>query len=346
MKTATHYTALIIALILTILWVGGITRLTNSGLSITEWQLISGFLPPFTDEAWQIAFGKYQTIPQYKALNLGMSLEDFKFIFFWEWFHRLIGRTLGLIAILGTLHLGRRKLWPNRTLQIRSWIGCGLIALQGAIGWYMVKSGLNQGNYVSPYRLSIHLSTALVILFYWTSLYFETRAAITRPAQPSPKFRAQKISLFWPLFVFALQIVYGAWVAGMKAGYAYPTYPLMGGSFFPTQDWIEGQGISAFYINPMVIQFVHRWLAVLVVIVFGVTGKRLLACLDQNHEFDRSIRKQTYTIATLLGLQFLLGVLTLVLGVPWFIGSLHQLNAGLIVFALARLSFSLKRANP
>jgi len=337
-----RYFNLVITLVFTIIWVGGVTRLTGSGLSITEWQLFTGILPPLSDSAWELAFQKYQTIPQYTLINEGMELSNFKIIYFWEWFHRLVGRSIGLVAFIGFALLSFRGLWPSKRIRHKTLIGALMIAAQGAIGWYMVKSGLNQGTSVSPYRLSIHLSTAFVILYYWTRLSLDLRPASTfSPLQASSRDLYKLRVLFYTsLSVFALQVIYGAWVAGMKAGYAFPTYPLMGGEWFPWSSVMEGKGLLNLSINPIVIQWVHRWLGVAVLLVCGYFFKKL-------YNFDhKEVRRIILLLTCSLVAQFALGIATLVYGVPVLLGSLHQLNAGILVFLFARLSFFLKTGNP
>ena len=215
------------ALVLAMVLVGGATRLTESGLSITEWRPVMGTLPPLGEAQWQSEFEKYQAIPQYQALNQGMSLEAFKTIYWWEWTHRLIGRVIGAAFLLPFLWFLWRG-WVGPGLRGRLWFIFGLGALQGAVGWWMVASGLADRIEVSQYRLATHLVLACVI---YVALIWTAQRLGERPAAPLPS--RIRLSAFGLLILVLVQIYLGALVAGLRAGYIYNTWPLIDGAFVP-----------------------------------------------------------------------------------------------------------------
>ena len=245
------------ALVLGMVLVGGATRLTESGLSITQWQPVMGALPPMSEAQWQDEFHRYQQIPQYRELNRDMNLDEFKTIFWWEWSHRLIGRLIGVVFLLPLLWFLWRG-WLDRGLRGRLWLIFGLGALQGAVGWWMVASGLADRVEVSQYRLATHLVLACVIYaaILWTALRIGRESPEPAPA----RIRAGAVGLL--LLVFG-QIYLGALVAGLRAGYIYNTWPLIDGALLPD----ASQLFSAmplwrnFFENTLTVQFDHRMLA-------------------------------------------------------------------------------------
>src|SRR5277367_6034653 len=245
------------ALVLAMVLVGGATRLTESGLSITEWQPVMGTLPPLGDAQWQSEFEKYQAIPQYRALNAGMSLDAFKTIYWWEWTHRLIGRVIGAVFLLPFLwFLWRGAIGPG--LRGRLWFIFGLGALQGAVGWWMVASGLADRVEVSQYRLATHLLLACIIYaaLLWTAQRFDERPEALTPA----RVRAGAIGL---LVLVLAQIYLGALVAGLRAGYVYNTWPLIDGAVLPPPSrlFFDVPLWRNFFENVLTVQFDHRMLA-------------------------------------------------------------------------------------
>ena len=310
-------------MVLVIVAVGGITRLTESGLSITEWDVASGVLPPLSDQAWQAEFAKYRATPEYRleAGPAGMTLADFKSIFFWEWFHRLLGRLIGLTFAL-----------PFAFAWIRGWIPKGyhprllallaLGGLQGVFGWLMVRSGLGgEMTDVSHFWLSIHLCTALITLagLVWTALDLH---ALDRDPQARPA-RLRPLAIVAALVLF-VQVVLGAWVAGLNAGLASDTWPLMQERLVPEANWSQGT-LYALTHDPFLLHFVHRWFAW---VAFGT-----LLWLGW-----KAVRREANAGKALIGLatgQVLLGIVTVVSGVSLWIAVGHQVTGALLVAATA-----------
>lgn len=318
-------------LIFIMVLVGGITRLTHSGLSISNYKLISGTLPPLNAEEWQEAFNLYKQYPEYQKLNSHFTLEDFKSIFFWEWLHRVIGRFIGLVFILPFIYfLIQKKL--NKTTLKKCFILLGLGAFQGFLGWYMVKSGLINRPDVSHFRLAAHLTTAFVTCAYsfWVALdliYPEQKPAIPR---------LKKI-LQIALFLLITQIVWGAFVAGLDAGFIHNHWPLMSdGKLIHETVYIEQTSLfKNFTEGKSGVQFIHRYLAYIVVaiiIYIGYTSKKIETTLEQ--------KKGIKLLIGLVILQFTLGVFTLVFAVPLWLGIAHQIVAFLL---LGAMTFTLHR---
>ena len=251
------------AMVLAMVLVGGATRLTKSGLSITEWRPVMGTLPPLGDTQWQAEFEKYQAIPQYRELNSGMSLDAFKTIYWWEWTHRLIGRAIGVVFLLPLLWFLWRG-WIGPGLRTRLWLIFGLGALQGAVGWWMVASGLADRVEVSQYRLATHLVLACMIYvaILWTAQRLDERRPRRRPA----RMRASAIGL---LVLVLVQIYLGALVAGLRAGYIYNTWPLIDGALVPDASrlFFDVPLWRNFFENTLTVQFDHRMLAYAIWIV-------------------------------------------------------------------------------
>ena len=299
--------------------VGCITRLTHSGLSITDWNFM-GSLPPITEEHWQERFAKYQTSPEFIYKNNSMSLDEFKSIFWWEYIHRMIGRTIGLVFIAGFAYFLIKKKFRRETLP-KMILLFALGGLQGLIGWWMVKSGLVKNPAVSHYRLATHLMSAFTVFAFtfWFALQliYPKQEAI---ASEGKKLKPVTLTLF---VVLILQIIYGAFVAGLKAGLFYPTWPKMGDSWFPADTiLVEDSLIRNFLEIGAGVQFMHRTIAVLVVICVIVLW---------NKAGKLQLTKQQNTGITLLiygvTAQFILGVYTLMYQVPVVLGVLHQTGA-------------------
>ncbi len=305
--------------------VGGITRLTESGLSITEWKPVTGTLPPLSEAAWMEAFNKYKAIPEYTQINgpAGMALAEFKFIFFWEWVHRLLGRVVGMALILPWLFFViSRKIPAGYASRI---FGIGmLVALQGTIGWWMVSSGLTQRTDVSHFRLAIHLLTALFIMagLVWTALDLKT---LMRDPEAKP---ARMVSFAGAILaVIFIQLLFGAWVAGMNAGQVSNTWPLMNDRLFPEGvDWSAGTLFAAAN-DPYLVHFIHRWWAWVAFVALILMARRVKAT---------GARSASVAIHVALGFQILLGIATVMSGVGIVLAVLHQAVGALLVASVAR----------
>lgn len=318
--------------------VGSITRLTHSGLSITDWSVM-GSLPPFSEESWQEHFQKYQQSPEYKYKNFGMSLEEFKSIFWWEYIHRFIGRLIGVVFIVGFLLLHFKKLIPKgfyKKIGILFFLG----ALQGIIGWWMVKSGLVDKPAVSHYRLAIHLLNAFLVfgLTFWyllDVLYYNHSYETSEDEQRYFKW----VVMFF--IVLILQIMYGAFVAGLKAGMFYNTWPKMGTEWFPSDTiLIYDNVIKNFLDVPAGVQFMHRMLAYLVVILMIV-----LWYLSSKYKLKDNQQRAISWVIYFVTIQFMLGIFTLLYQVPIVLGVLHQTVAFFLYATCIYLIFLLKRKN-
>ncbi|HWK35628.1 COX15/CtaA family protein [Sphingomonas sp.] len=308
-------------LIVAMVVVGGITRLTESGLSITEWKPISGIIPPLTDAQWQAEFANYQRIPEYQQINHGMSLAAFKAIFFWEYLHRVLGRVIGMAFALPLLWFWVRRQIPRGY----GWRLTALLALggfQGAIGWWMVTSGLSVRTDVSHVRLAIHLLTALVILggIVWTALDLRVLARSGGTARPARMTVIGAVALVL-LFV---QLGYGALMAGLNAGLAANDWPLMNGRLFPTEELANRSFLDAAINDPFVVHFIHRWWAWIAFAGLMVLARKARAAGD---------RRASIAIHSMVGLQILLGIATVMTGVPIWLAALHQLVGTLLLIA-------------
>lgn len=309
-------------LVFAIIVVGGITRLTESGLSITEWRPVTGTLPPLNDAAWATEFEKYKQIPEYTQINgpAGMTLAEFKFIYFWEWVHRLIGRLIGLAFALPLAWFWVKRAIP-KGYKPRLLALLALGGLQGAIGWWMVSSGLAIRTDVSHYRLAAHLLTALFILggIVWTILDLKAYAK-------NPRAKPAKLTMFTTAVIAVLfvQLLFGAWVAGLNAGYVSNSWPLMNDRLVP--DGIDmGNGIFHALVNdPFLTHFVHRWWAWVAVIVLIMLARRTKKA---------GVRPASIAIHSAFGVQILLGIATVLSGVNIVLAVLHQAVGALLVAA-------------
>ena len=311
----------LIILIILIVAVGGLTRLTDSGLSITSWELFTGLLPPFTSEKWNFYFNEYKKIPEYQILNFNMTLEEFKVIFYWEWGHRILARFIGLFSLIPLVIIFlyfKKKIF----FQKKYYLIFFLICLQGFIGWFMVSSGLIENTDVSHYRLALHLSIAFIILSltYW---YLLENLNIKKYQN---KINSKFLSLF--LLILSVQIILGAFLAGLDGGLIYNTWPDMNGKFIPTDidknDLIKISSTD----NATVIQFYHRMIAYLLIIFLII-----LNCLF----YVKKIPNNSINILNIaIIIQILLGIITLITGVKIEYASIHQLGS---VFVLLSFLF-------
>lgn len=318
---------LVAALIAVMVLVGGATRLTESGLSIVEWKPVTGTLPPLNEAQWTEAFEAYKKIPQYRELNAGMSLAEFKMIFWWEWSHRLLGRVIGAVYLLPFLFF----LWRgalSAELKRRLWLIFGLGALQGAVGWWMVASGLTHRTEVSQYRLATHLVLALVIfaVIVWTLRRLTDRP---RPAAPS-RLKIAGVAL---LVLTFLQIYFGALVAGLRAGRLYNTWPEIDGAFIPSAArlWFEEPWWRNLFDNALTVQFEHRMTA------YALLALALLHAIDAaRSRAGAAIIGGAWWLVAAIVLQAALGILTLLHQVPIDLALAHQAVA-IVVLTLAVL---------
>ena len=303
-------------LIVLMIVVGGLTRLTDSGLSITQWELFSGSIPPFNNQDWINYFNLYKKIPEFKIQNYNMTMNEFKVIFWWEWAHRFLGRLIGISFLIPLIYfsikLGLKKLISFYLIFL-------LICLQGFVGWYMVSTGLIDRVDVSHFRLSLHLVIAFIImsLILWNYLKINIKNEIS-----------EKLSLFFPstlLLLIFLQIIVGAFVSGMDAGLIYNSWPLMGSSYFPDDNrFINLFNISAFS-DASLVQFIHRNLAYLILFFYILT---LI------YVYKNRIEKSYLTVFFLgfmLLIQIILGILTLLNGVQILLASFHQISSIFLV---------------
>ncbi len=344
--TATHQTAsssairvwllAVAALIAAMVLVGGATRLTESGLSIVEWKPVTGAMPPLSQSEWERAFEAYKLIPQYRQLNAGMNLSDFKTIFWWEWSHRLLGRIIGAVYLLPFLYF----LWRGgmgAELRRRLWLIFGLGALQGAVGWWMVASGLSERVEVSQYRLATHLVLALLI---FAAIVWTLRRLGDRP--PLVVSSRMKVTSALLVVLTFVQLYLGALVAGLRAGLVYNTWPTIDGGFIPSgaRLWFEAPWWRNLFENALTVQFEHRMTAYALL---------LLAAL---HAIDvvraKALRAAIAGAVLLLAvvtLQAVLGILTLLNQVPILLALSHQAVA-IAVLTLAVLQAELLAARP
>ncbi|MBP7252259.1 MAG: COX15/CtaA family protein [Alphaproteobacteria bacterium] len=313
------------AMIFAMAVIGAITRLTESGLSIVEWAPISGAVPPFTDADWNKAFAAYQQIPQYKLLKSGMSLAEFKDIYFWEWLHRLWGRLIGLVYALPFFWFMARRQIPTG-YSVKLWLGLVLGGLQGAVGWFMVASGLSQLVFVSHYRLALHLSLALLIYAYLLWLAFGLKPAAQQSASRGHGWLA--------LGCVALTIIWGAFVAGLKAGWVYNTFPLMDGALVPEAGWTLEPSWQNFFANTALVQFSHRILAMITGLIVWSWYWRLWR--------QGAASKITLALGGMVVVQIGLGIATLLSQVNIILGTLHQAGAIVLLTLLLRQIHTLK----
>lgn len=305
--------------------VGGITRLTHSGLSISNYKLISGTIPPMNEVEWQEAFDLYKQYPEYQKLNTHFSLQDFKDIYFWEWIHRVIGRFIGLVFIVPFLYFLIRKQLTKPTIKKSIVLLC-LGAFQGFLGWYMVKSGLVDNPDVSHYRLAMHLTTAFLTFAYtfWVALdlIFPTKKDVNKQMRNFIRIG---------LIVLIIQIIYGAFVAGLDAGFIHNHWPMMSnGKFIHETVYIEQEPILMNFIEGKSgVQFVHRMLAYVVVAFIIAIWYKMRRLILTKHQI---IGINLLLIGVTL--QFVLGVLTIIYAVPVWLGVVHQIGAFLLLSAM------------
>jgi len=296
--------------------VGGLTRLTDSGLSITKWQLFSGFLPPLNQNDWILYFDLYKEIPEFKLQNFNMNLEEFKIIFWWEWAHRFLGRLIGLGFLIPLIYFSFRI---KISKLFSFYIIFFLICFQGFIGWYMVSSGLDNRVDVSHFRLSIHLLIAFIILslIFWNYLKLNSNIDISDKLNPIIPF------LF--LVLLFIQIIIGAFVSGMDAGKIYNSWPFMGTSYFPNDNNFENLFKLSAFSDPSLVQFMHRNLAYIIGVSYLIIFYKIYKYKMNNLYYSINL------LGCFIILQIILGVLTIIYGAQIYISSMHQISSIFLV---------------
>jgi len=315
-------------MVLLMVVIGGITRLTHSGLSIVTWQPIKGVLPPMNTQEWQAAFDAYKQIPEYQKVHHYFKLEDFKRIFFWEYTHRMLGRLLGIVFLLPFLYYLFTGRIRNKKLLRRLVLIFTLGGLQGFAGWYMVKSGLVENTSVDHLRLALHMGVALIVLsaIFWTFLELKyPRKDENKGIKPVFKFFSITLALV------IIQIIYGGFAAGLKAGHVFPTYPKMGNQWLPDIAYkvFNQEGLSALIDFPVLVQFIHRWLGfVLLVIVLFYYFKL------KKQQKNKVLKHILLWVAILISLQYIFGVLVILFHVPISLAVLHQVTAFILFLSI------------
>ena len=330
-----YWLLLITFLVALMIFVGGLTRLTDSGLSITRWDLISGILPPLSLDDWEISFSLYKQIPEYKLLNSSMTLEQFKTIYWWEYIHRLLGRFVGLFYLIPLLFFTFKKVIKKNSL-ISLYIILILIFVQGFIGWYMVKSGLTERTDVSHYRLSLHLTLAFVIfiLLLWNYFKYKNQKTLIR----NKKLPSYLLIFF--TFCILVQISIGAFVSGLDAGQIYQSWPLMNHGYFPDDSSLKDLFSMKAFDTPSIVQFVHRNVAYFIILLFSF----IAIIIFRNKDFIY-LRSAVLLVFIFLFLQTLLGILTVLSGAQIIIASMHQICSIFLITTSLILVFKNSRIN-
>lgn len=325
------WVSLLTLMVLIIIVIGGLTRLTNSGLSMVDWKPLLGILPPLNEQAWIEVFSKYKLTPEYLIVNTSMTINEFKYIFWWEWIHRFIARCIGIVFVLPLIYFYfKKKLTQKTVYKLIIILIFGFF--QAFIGWWMVKSGLNDNPYVSAYRLAFHLTNALIIfsLLFWLTL------SIYFGKEKNNNVRNYIMLLFqFSLILLFITIISGAFMAGTDAGKSFNTFPLMNNQLFPEDYFLYKDWWKNFFENTVAINFNHRWLAI-ITFVF-ITSTSIFSLLYKKGNFSKF---SIYFILIILFLQILLGIVTLIFEIPIILASLHQTNA---VLLLASLLFAYHR---
>jgi len=328
-----HWLYLLLFLLIVIILVGGLTRLTNSGLSITEWEVISGIFPPFNNKDWHEAFNLYKKIPQYYLVNKNISLGEFKIIYYWEYFHRLLGRLFGLIFLIPFIFFIIKKIF-SKEYNLKLFLLFCLILLQGIIGWYMVKSGLIENITVSHFRLAIHLNLALILFssIYWHLLNFENF---------SNKYffnflnKNNFIKIF--LLIIFIQITLGAFVSGLDAGEIYQTWPLMNNNYLPDDTDFKTIALSNIFYNHSLIQFLHRNTAYIIFVYSA------LISINVFYNKKKYLYTSLFFLLFMIFVQIGLGIMTLISGLNIIYASMHQIST--IFLLVSSINFYHKSIN-
>lgn len=316
-------------LVFSIIIIGGLTRLTDSGLSITQWELFKGILPPLNENSWNNYFNLYKKIPQYSLINYNMTLEEFKIIFYWEYVHRNLGRLIGIFFLIPLIYFHYTNKIEKKYLNI-CYLILFLIITQGVVGWLMVKSGLINVTTVSHYRLSIHLSIALIIIstIFWLilNLRYKTFKRFFH-------FSNENLPYQFLIFIIFVQIILGAFVSGLDAGKIYQSWPLMGSTYFPDDTEINNFKNFFNFNNQSLVQFYHRNLA------YFITFYILFVSFHILKKKIKNLYKPLIYLLIFLSLQVLLGIFTLISGLNMYISSAHQISSVLLVFSIINIYY-------
>jgi len=322
-----YWLYLLLFLLIVIVAVGGLTRLTNSGLSITEWEVISGIFPPFNNKDWHESFNLYKKIPQYYLVNKNISLAEFKIIYYWEYFHRLLGRLFGLIFLIPFIFFIIKKVF-SKEYNLKFFLLFCLIILQGIIGWYMVKSGLIENVTVSHFRLAIHLNLALILFssIYWYLVNFVN-------FNNKYFFHFSNENNFIKIFVLIifLQITLGAFVSGLDAGEIYQTWPLMNNNYLPDDTDFKTITLSNIFYNHSLIQFLHRNMAY-IIFVYSV-----LISINVFYNKKKYLYAPLFFLLFMIFVQISLGIMALISGLNIIYASMHQIST--IFLLLSSINF-------
>jgi len=328
-KYVTYWLLLITFLVCLMILVGGLTRLTDSGLSITKWDLFAGIFPPINLKEWNYAFSLYKQIPEYTLVNPTMTLNEFKIIYWWEYIHRLLGRVVGILYLLPMIYFSYKKTLPKKVSLSIYLIFC-LICIQGFVGWYMVKSGLSDRTDVSHYRLSTHLTMAFVILILLVWNYLK----ILYPLNIS---KEKKLPFYLPVFLvffILVQISLGALVSGLDGAQIYQTWPLMGENYFPNDSRLTDLLNIQLFDSPSILQFIHRNLAYFIFFIFLTISFLIL----KNKSYDY-LKRNLLLIFIALFLQIFLGILTILSGAQIFLASMHQIGSIFLIILSTMLAY-------
>ena len=313
----TYWLLLITVLVALMIVVGGLTRLTDSGLSITRWDIITGIVPPLTSNDWEKSFSLYKEIPEFKLINFSMTLDEFKIIYWWEYSHRIQGRLIGLFYLLPLFYFTFKKMIHKKSM-ISLYMILILILFQGFVGWYMVKSGLTEKTDVSHYRLSLHLTLAFIIfiMLFWNYLKSKKKHGIDYH---------KKLPVYLPIifsFIILVQISIGAFVSGLDAAQIYQTWPLMNYSYYPDDSSFKDLFTLQAFETPSLVQFIHRNLAYIIFLIFSYIS--IIIYRDKNFSY---LKNSIILIFIILFLQIFLGILTIISGAQIIVASLHQLGS-------------------
>ena len=323
LKFINYWLISLLIFIAIIVIVGGLTRLTDSGLSITTWDVVSGILPPLNTNEWEKVFNLYKEIPQFYLLNQSMTLNEFKVIYYWEYIHRVLGRILGLLFLLPFIYIYFKKVL-NNNYNWNFFVLFLLILLQGTVGWYMVKSGLVENTTVSHYRLAIHLNLALILFsaIFWYLLNIKNK-------KNKIFFNFNNNFILPKIFIFLvfLQITFGAFTSGLDAGKVYQTWPLMNNYFFPDDLSFRDIVFPKIFNEPSFVQFIHRKLAYIILLFVLVIS--FLTFYKKNKDMYNSV----YFLLAMIFVQIILGIFTLLSGAYILIASLHQISTILLLIS-------------